>query len=248
MVSFKIAVRTYQRADKLFRMTLRMLRDANLSDYVTVFIGGDIQPYLDIDPELRYVSVRIGGRNAIEDICAYYPRDTPILFLDDDLESFYGGDLKTLVERGFAQSDIFTFGFCKNKYWLRRYAEWAPRYGTIVGGAFAARNRPELITTPEGHCDDLCRTINYLKNGILPYAWAHAGFNTVYAKNAGGMQASGDRSDTLRTCQTLLPLLGDWVTGIVQQPCGLYALKLISPATIKKRLRLLSSHESLTES
>ena len=92
MGDFVVAVRTYQRAALFQRCTLQILRDQNLADRLTVFVGSDIAEYRALEPDLVYVQAPKGGHNAIRAICEHYPRGTPILFLDDDLESFWGGD------------------------------------------------------------------------------------------------------------------------------------------------------------
>lgn len=235
-MDYQVAVRTYERADQFPVKTLRVLRDAGMVDRLTVFVGSAIEPYREREPDLRYVQVRKGGANAIADICAHYPRDTPILFLDDDLESFYGGNLHELTQDGFSRASVWSFGFTTNKIWLQQAPEWSPRYATMPGCAFGARNCPELIVTPVAHCDDLLRTIQMFKAGIVPHVWRKAGFKTRYGKNVGGLQSSGERADTLAACESLLPLAEGWIRGMRQHPNGLWELRLLAPVTIKKRL------------
>ena len=234
---YAIAVRTFERPDQFQTKTLHVIRSFNLVDKLTVFVGSDIAAYRALEPDLQYVQVRKGGSNAIADICAHYPRDTPILFLDDDLESFYGGYLPSLVEEGFRRADVWGFGFITNKFWHSQTDDWGPRYATLAGCAFAARNRPELITTPTAHCDDLVRTVQCFRAGILPYVWKKAGFKTRYAWNQGGLQSSGERDDTKAVCEQLLPYVEGWVRGIRQQPCGLWEIRLLPAATIAARMR-----------
>jgi hypothetical protein len=234
---YQIAVRTYERARPFQSKTLQVLRDCGLTETLTVFVGSDIAPYRALEPDLRYVQVRKGGANAIADICAYYERDTPILFLDDDLESFYGGHLPTLIEQGFARADVWGFGFITNKFWLTECEEWGPRYATLAGCAFGARNRPEIIVTPTGHCGDLTRTVKCFQAGVIPHIWKKAGFKTRYAKNAGGLQSSGERDDTKAVCESLLPQLEGWVRGLHQLKCGYWAVRLLPAATLRAKLR-----------
>jgi len=236
-MAYQIAVRTYERPDQFQAKTLAMLRLNNCTETLTVFVGSDIEAYKALEPDLRYVQVRKGGANAIADICAHYPRETPILFLDDDLESFYGGDLHTMIVKGFERADVWGFGFITNTFWHSTLSEWGPRYATLAGCAFAARNRPELITTPSAHCDDLTRTVQCFRAGILPYVWKKAGFKTRYAWNQGGLQSSGERADTKAVCESLLPHVDGWVRGIRQQPCGLWEIRLLPAATIGAKLR-----------
>jgi len=233
---FQIAVRTYERPTQFQDKTLHVLRSFGLLDTLTVFVGSDIREYRELEPDLRYVQVRKGGANAIADICAHYPRDTPILFLDDDLESFYGGDLPHMIEEGFKRADIWGFGYLSNTFWASQIADWGPRYATLAGCSFAARNRPELITTSVAHCDDIVRTIQYFRAGLTPHVWKKAGFKTRYTENAGGLQSSGERTDTKATCEELLPHFSDWCRGLHQHRSGIWEIKLLAPAAVKARL------------
>jgi len=236
-MTFQVAVRTYQRPELFHHATLSILRQFELTDRLRVFVGSDIEPYRTLDPDLTYVQAPVGGANAIRAICDYYPRGTEILFLDDDLESWYGGDLVTMCETGFRECDFFGFGFWNSKLYWDVLPAWGPKYSTLPGCAFAARNYPELITTTYSSCDDFVRTIQYFEAGILPMCYHHAGFKTRYAKNAGGMQASGDRNDTLAVAKSIMEVFPSWCKSLEQQSCGIWAPKMIAAATIKKRFR-----------
>ena len=246
MSDYVIAVRTYKRARLFHDATLSMLTKQGLLDRLHVFVGSDISEYEAVCGPLRYHPAPVGGHHAIAAICQHFPRGQPILFLDDDMETFYNYDLTTdtfsntglhdQITRGFAGGAPFGFGFLTNKLWLRKLRPLRPSYSTMSGCAFGAINEPD-ICTPAAHCDDLLRTVQYLKAGRVPNVLSGAGFKTKYAMNPGGLQASGDRTDTLATCQSLLPYVEDWVMGIVKQSCGLYALRLFSAATLRKLVR-----------
>ena len=234
------------RAELFQRATLRVIREQGLLDRLYVFVGSDIEEYRTREPELRYVQAPAGGANAIRAICEYFPRGTPIVFLDDDLESWFWFDVSDNVVRidglhryltdGFEHAP-FSFKSMTNKHWMRSLPAFRPSYSTMAGCYFGAFNEPELITTEQAHCDDLVRTVHYFAAGRVPWAWCHAGFKTAYAKNAGGLQASGDRTDTLAVCHAILPSVRDWVRpDAEQQTCGYWALRLLPAATLKKRL------------
>lgn len=246
MADFVIAVRTYKRAELFQRATLRVLRDAGLTDRLHVFVGSDIEEYRAREPHLRYVTVPAGGANAIRAICDHFPRGQPIVFLDDDLEEWFWFDVSAntvrhdrLIEfltEGFEHAP-FTFKSMTNKHWMRSLPPFRPTYATMAGCYFGAYNEPELIGTALAHCDDLVRTVQYLQVGRVPWAWQHAGFKTAYAKNPGGLQESGDRTDTLDVCLTILPYVNDWVRPEPeQQKCGYWSLRLLPAATLKARL------------
>lgn len=238
-MEYEIAVRTYDRPTIFQHATLRLLREHNLEQRLTVFVGSDLTPYKNLEPSLRYVSVPRGGAAAIRAICAHYPLDTPILFLDDDLEAWYGGNLSDMIRSGFERSPFWGFGFTTNEMWLQKLKDWAPHYATIAGCSFGARNIPALITTQYSHCDDIVRTIQFMESGIQPMSWKKAGFKTQYAKNAGGLQSSGDRDDTRAVAEAIYPTISDWTVGVVQQSCGLWAIKMSPAPVIKKKMKLI---------
>lgn len=256
-MDYVIAVRTYKRPIMFSRFTLKVLRDQHVDDRLYVFVGSDIEEYRELEPDLRYIQVPVGLANAQRGICEYFPRGTPILFLDDDLETFFRYDpdtdtfkhdgLHDLIVKGFERAP-FTFQSITNRLWLRGAKElFRPIYSNMTGGYFGAFNEPELIMTQTGHCEDMLRTVNYLKQGRVPWSYIGAGFKTKYAKNPGGMAASKDREDTRAICESLLPLVADWVQpDIIQQPCGFWAIKLLPAITLKKRLKALSTSGCLS--
>lgn len=246
MAEYVIAVRSYKRAELFQRSTLQIIKEQGLLERLYVFVGSDLSEYTALEPDLRYVSVPAGGANAIRAICEYFPRGQPIVFLDDDLEEWFWFDISAntihhdrlheFLADGFAHAP-FSFKSLTNKHWMRSLPPFRPSYSTMAGCFFGAFNEPELITTEQAHCDDLVRTVAYFNVGRVPWAWQHAGFKTAYAKNAGGLQSSGDRTDTLSVCHSILPSVRDWVRPEPgQQKCGLWSLRLLSTSTLKKRL------------
>jgi hypothetical protein len=251
MVDYVIAVRTYKRAELFQRATLRVLREQGLVDRLYVFVGSDISEYLTLEPDLRYLAAPVGGQHAIRAICDHFPRGTPIVFLDDDLEEWFWFDvsantfhhdrLHEHLTEGFTHAP-FTLKSLTNRHWMKSLPPFRPSYGTMAGSFFGAYNEPELITTATAHMDDLVRTVQYFKIGKVPWAWQHAGFKTRYATNPGGLQASGDRTDTHAICLSVYDSVKDWVKADPKQhKCGPWHLELISAAAIKKKVALGST-------
>jgi hypothetical protein len=136
--------------------------------------------------------------------------------MDDDLDRFFAApeagarfvsDATTLqryLDDGFRTIDrwklgSFTFSFMSNALWLKDkpFKEFRPF--TLAGNFFGVRNDPAMITTEYSHGDDLVRSVRYLERygGVLVYWWA--GFVTRYGKEAGGLQASGNRGSAAET-------------------------------------------------
>ena len=254
-----IAVRTYERPAMFQSHTLAMLRAQGLQDRLHVFVGSDIGAYRALEPDLRYIQVPKGGCNAIRAICQYFPRGQPILFLDDDLQEFFrydvsanafsGYGLHDMVVSGFQSAELFSFSSLRNRYWLQKMDNYfRPSCVSIAGCCFGAMNVPELITTEFSHCDDLLRTIQYFKAGKIPWIYQGSGFLTAYAKNAGGLQANGERADTKATCEAMVDLVKGWVRGMEQQDCGLYTWKLLPAATIRRQVERIQRFSGMGES
>lgn len=250
MTDYVIAVRTYKRPHMFQSHTLQIIKEQGLLDRLYVFVGSDISEYAALEPTLRYIQAPVGGHNAIRAICEYFPHGHPIVFLDDDLgqfrrydicgDVFHSTGLHDTLLYGFTQAP-FGFGFMTNKMWLKELPLSRQRFSTMSGGCFGAYNQPELITTSHGHCDDLLRTIQYFKAGIIPTTIFGAGFKTKYGTNAGGLQASGDRDNTLRVCEEIRPQVEGWVSRLHQQSCGLWTWKLLPSATLKRKLGINTS-------
>jgi hypothetical protein len=246
MTDFVVAVRTYERAEIFRTHTLKTLREQGLEDRLYVFVGSDIEAYKALEPSLRYIQAQKGGHNAIRCICEYFPRGTPILFMDDDLkgfkqyiketDSFITTGFLEIIEEGFKHAP-FTVGFLTNKLWLRKSPRMRPSYGCMIGNIFGAFNEPELITTTHAHLDDTLRAIQYMKLKRVPTVFPGVSFKTSYAKTPGGLQASGDRIDTMKVCEEIAEQVEGWCSEIVKHKEGPYAWKWLPPATIRKKLK-----------
>jgi len=244
MTDYVIAVPTYKRAAHFQRNTLQVLRDHGLVDRLYVFVGSDLEEYKALEPDLRYVSVPVGKHRAVKAICEYFPVGQAILFMDDDLSDYCmydassDGFLRTglggVIVEGFAHAP-FSFGFLRNRLWLRKSPRLRPHYGPMPGCVFGAFNQPDLITTSHAHVEDTLRTVQYLKAGIVPWTFPGASFRTHYGRTPGGYAASGDREDTRKVCEELADQVQPWCSHVELQNCGLWAWKW-HPAPKVRRL------------
>jgi hypothetical protein len=250
---FGIAVRSYDRAAIFNTHTLKVIRAQGLTDALTVFVGSDIQPYRDMNPDLTYIQVPKGAHKATEGICAHYPRDFPIVFLDDDLKDYFEcdpsgnaipGDLRATIQRGFESGPIFSFSHSTNRYWMKQRPAVTNRYGIVPSYAFGALNRPELIVVPYSQGEEPYRTAQYLQRGIIPKMLQHAAFKiTGWGKMSGGSQSSGDRTDTLGILTQAHSDVSGWTTAPYLHPkVNFYVIDLLPAATIKRKLRTLTTN------
>ena len=201
----QIAIPSFRRADTIFEQTIASLirSGANLAD-VTVFLS---------DPDEHEAYVRgTGGMVTIVDsvptksknvtrILNYYPKDTEILFVDDDIKAFekLSKDGKRLVESNL--------DFAKKGFELCR------KLGTSTWGIYAARNaffmKPRIsrgLFLQVGSCwglintgtdahhvltdekDDYRRGFQLFaeEGGLIRFDYITV--NTAYYKQPGGMQ------------------------------------------------------------
>ena len=213
---YVIACRSYKRATVFPEKTYRMLSHNGLTDRLYIFVANkeekDLYEAALKDQGYKQIVIgKLGGANAINAICNFFPKGQRILFVDDDLNRFftfdkegtYTKDSKALhryIEDGFDSIDrydmgAFTFSFLSNKFYLKGkpFKEFRPFI--LAGNFFGTRNDPAMITTKPytSHADDSQRTCRYIDHygGILVYWWG--GFDTHYGKEEGGLQASGDR-------------------------------------------------------
>jgi hypothetical protein len=251
---FSIGVRTYQRPDIFHSHTLRILREHNLTELLTVFVGSEIEPYRALDPDIQFFPVPKGGNAATAGICAHYPANHPIVFMDDDISEYFEidasgtklrGDLRASIERGFSHSEVFMFSPVTNRYWMRMREPITKRYGIINGYAYGARNRPELIVSPSANLDETWRSVQYLKRGIVPIVLNHCSMSTVgWGCTTGGMQSSGDRNEerTLAESNVISEELRGWVKPARRHPTQpFWCMSLLPAATIKRKVREILS-------
>ena len=212
--NYVIACRSYDRAEIFPLKTYRMLEHNGLTDRLYIFVANAeektrYEHSLKGKPYKKIVIGELGGANAVKAICKFFPKGQRILFVDDDLNRFYCFDkdhnfekdsqkLAHYLEDAFDTIDKYNLGSfaiasMQNKFWLKGkpFKEFRPFL--LVGNFFGCRNDPEMIITKISHNDDILRTARYLDKfgGALVYWWA--GFETHYALEQGGMQASGTR-------------------------------------------------------
>ena len=274
MKSFKpedyyVVVRTYKRYEMFKSMTYQMLIDnkIDIANKLIIIVASEEEKlqYEKVIPGGTYFKMvvsSVGGHNAIKTSCGLFEVDTPLMFMDDDLEYFFeyiGTPSKeTLDKRSFRleryiidafktmlETDIkiFSFSFYKNDFYIKDKAWKEFRPYNIAGSCFGALNS-NLIMTDHAHLDDIHRTCNYIHEhgGALIYNWS--GFETNTGKNPGGMQESGDRGTTDTRIQLMKDVCDQvYADPIVFRYCkppqlvvytGMWELKLKSITSIKK--------------
>jgi hypothetical protein len=263
---YVIACRSYGRAAVFPMKTFRMLEHNKMTGRLYVFVASATEKkayreHLADFPAERIIVGVPGGAAITRFICKYFPEGQRILFVDDDLDSFFvtrgklqkdSGSLHKYVEDGFRTIDAhdlgsFTFSFLSNRLYLtgKPFKEFRP---FIVGGNFfGARNDRKMISVDVAHADDVLRSCRYFDRygGTLVY-W-YAGFVTHYGKEEGGLQSSGDRGDAatrLKKTKDISQKLYDseeLLQAYATPPqfvenAGLYSLKLRTLPQIRKAM------------
>ena len=266
MTEYNIVVRTFKRYEMFKQMTYSMLQDNDLTDnlYIMVANQDEKEKYEESMKGLPYKEILIAGigcHNPVKKAVEYFPKDSLLVFLDDDLEYFFeytgtpsketfskkSKNLKKYIEWGFSKLDatinIFTFLYVQNYFFIatKPFAEFRPV--NISGGFFGARNS-ELLTTDHAHLDDIHRTCNYIEEfgGALIFNWG--GFATKTGYNEGGMQDSGCRGDESTRKERILEICNEvYALPVMKKYCnpprlvnhtGMYEVKLKTITAIKK--------------
>jgi hypothetical protein len=213
---YVIACRTYKRSHSFPLKTYRMLEHNGLTHKLYIFVANaeekvEYEKALEGKEYKEIVIGEIGCANVVRFICAHFPINQKIVFMDDDLARFYCFDKNGTFERdskllpkylkdGFETVDrfglgAFSFSFLSNKFYLqgKAFKEFRPSY--LPGSFYACRNIPKLILTKTttSHDEDVQRAVQFIDfyGGVLTYWWA--GFDTKYGLEDGGMQAAGER-------------------------------------------------------
>lgn len=247
-MDYVICVRTYQRPQIFNDKTLKMLRKRGLTSRLFVFVGSDIQPYRELNPDLVYVQCGVGGHKATEAICRHFPYGQPIMFMDDDLidyreldasGNFCDGDLNAAILEGFASGEIFKFSHHANRFWMKGLKHRSLRYGAVIGDCYGAWNKPELLISPVAHGDEVWRTAQYFDAGIIPYIFnRRVMLNKGWGMTEGGLQSSGDRKDTKAICDFIYEHNKKWVKPPKWvEAVQMWNVELLSSVKIKKLLK-----------
>jgi hypothetical protein len=262
MADFVVAVRTYKRYDTFLKRTYKTLEENGLLDRLYIFVANEEEKelYLKALEGKQYKELVVGVPGCAEVanfIVNYFPVGKPIVFCDDDLYRFFtisengvyrkrATNLKEYILDAFETtaengSNGWNFSFISNKLHLKGkpFKEFRPFQ--LAGTFFGCFNEPEILTVPEksSHCEDSVRTVQISERygGILIYWWG--GFETYYAKEPGGIQATSDRDDTKGTTEYFynnIPNAKLWMKSPYYVKQGVWQMRLFPINKIKKNL------------
>ena len=196
---------TYNRYASISSKTLAYLKSAGFpSDKITLFVS-DIEQeklYSGTVPRELYGTIEVGVKGLMEQrnfITQFYPEDTILISMDDDIKSI---DLPTLSFQGLVQMALERlrtaggtkgglFGVLPNDD-ARRYSDKTTTHLTFILGAFYIfRNHKDIISHTSVK-EDYERSILYFQKYGEVYRYRGGGVQTTYQKGKGG-QSSTDR-------------------------------------------------------
>ena len=215
---FVIAVRSYKRSDSIKKKTLgELLKQTDLDLKKQLFVAvtkEELELYkveLADFPMNSFIVVEPGGYKATNGILDYFPEGKKIIFMDDDITNIkeYRDildpkssssclNLGAYFDYAFSKFGDVPFGFdFTPNLMFKQSKPFAEMKMRKMGGAWwGAVNDRELLRTEQSHEDDNIRASKALmKHGVVgSLNWLVA--STAIGTNSGGMQASGDRSDS----------------------------------------------------
>lgn len=211
----RIVIPSYNRAETLRDKTLSYLSSSNKEDFpIDVFVANEDEylKYKNILDENTYTNIIIGevGMMKIRNfICDYYPENTRIFEMDDDIKNMVqrksDKELDTIsnicdfIKLGFQlclekKSNIFSvYPVCNPKFMSNNI--WIGQ-SYLMGGAFGIINRPSRYVTVNNK-EDYERSLMYYKLDGRTIRFNYIGCNTKGYQGAGGMQSFRRDYDTI---------------------------------------------------
>jgi hypothetical protein len=224
----QIAIPSYRRSEFFERHTYALLKRHNLLRNATLFVVADEEEaYKTRYPDMQIVVGVKGLRHQRQFIYNYYPDDTPICMMDDDLVSVIDNtrqevpDLQKIIQEGFdtaAKEDCRLWGI----YPIDNPFFFKPGYSTnlkyIVGafyGVIKLGGQEGGLTYDDK--EDIFRSCWYFKEDGKVVRLNQYAPKTRYYKNPGGINET-------RTSETIR-LAAEQVRNTFPEYCTLFVRK-----------------------
>jgi hypothetical protein len=218
-MNYQICIPSYKRYTILQHKTLNLLHKLNIPrEIINIFvIEEEYNDYkLNCNPDM-YNELIIGVKGLVEQrkfISNYYPENTHIISLDDDIESL------DLSMTDYATADIFfkkAFEICilnksfiwgvypvLNPFFRKNQKLYTTELKFIIGAFFGFINRPndldlELKLMVHGNKEDVERSILYFKKDGVVIRFNKVGFKTkYYGTDGGGLGTLNNRLESMK--------------------------------------------------
>ena len=195
-----IAIPSYNRALVLLRRTLKFLhKNLYPSHLITIFVADSEQfkIYQDAIPKNLYNEIVVGVKGLCEQrhfISSYYPQDTMIVQMDDDLKGFVGDkSLIEVIEMGhqlMTEQNAGVFSIMPNSDKRRLKDDYTTHLAHCIGSFFIVRNDKRLLPTGT-ELEDYERSVLSFIHYKSVIRYRGAGVDTDYGKTPGGLQEEG---------------------------------------------------------
>jgi len=218
-MSYIICIPSYKRPTILQNKTLSLLHKLNIpKEIINIFVvEEEYSDYkLNCNPDM-FNQIIIGIIGIVQQrqfISNYYPENTHIISLDDDIESL------DLSMTDYATADDFfkeAFEICKlnksyiwgiypvfNQFFRKNQKLFTTELKFIIGAFFGFINRPndldlELKLMVHGNKEDIERSILYFKKDGVVIRFNRIGFKTkYYGTDGGGLGTLSNRIETMK--------------------------------------------------
>lgn len=192
---------TYNRYNSIAHKTLAFLKSVDYpADKITLFVSDKDQEalYLANVPVSLYGTLEVGVKGLMEQrnfITSFYPEDTILISMDDDVKKIdlkslsFQGLIKMALER-FREHKGGLFGVLPNDD-ARRYSEKTTTHlAFIIGAFYMFRNHKDIIIRTSLKHDYELSILYFQRYGEV-YRYRGGGVQTTYQKGDGGN--TGDR-------------------------------------------------------
>jgi hypothetical protein len=223
-----VAIPTFRRANLIAGLTLKVLREANYPPYlIRLFVASEEEKelYQTLVPRLLYYEIVVGVQGLKEQrkfISDYFPEDTIILQMDDDIKAIKTVPLMSftdLVLKGVsAMDEVGLWGIMPNDDGRKMKEETTTHLSHILGSFFVCRNHKDLEIGTDDK-EDFERSILYFQAYGAVARYKGAGVATAYEKTPGGLQQEGRRERQLESIRYILETYPGYAT-LVTKPKG----------------------------
>jgi len=219
---FRIAIPSYRRSDAIATKTLALLRHCNvdLNNVYIFVVPEEYALYKSSCPDVHIVTGERGLVKQREFIQNYFPLNSYIVMIDDDITEVYRSTSKTTKEIISDLDDFFRYAFDIMDYY--NLSIWGvypvdnimfsfnnPEFTTdlryIVGAMYGIKNTRDIPLTTIDSIEDRERTIlYYLKEGQT-LRFNHVCMKTVYFSK-GGIESPDRLQNHTRASEQLVKM------------------------------------------
>lgn len=256
MKDWIIAIPSYNRANTLIEKTLKVLQDYKIpASKIYVFVANKDQEklYRETIPKNAVKDIIVGVKGLAEVrnfIFRYFPKDTPIVEMDDDIRGFIEYDekekrherpLKDLVgviERGFEEckkvgARLWGVYPSANGFFMKPTVSTDLKF--IIGSFWGCFNPGKEIQLPfGGEKEDYQRTLLFWEKDGVVVRLNFISPKTAYYSEPGGMQ-EGDRKGKQEVAvDKILKKWPEYVKMNPRRKSGFPEIRLVKPKEEKK--------------